>query len=75
MLSGLYLPLIIGAAETGVAPADPTPFIILAGAALIVGILIWQNSRAKKQFQLDLADERERTRQMGQERDLLAREN
>ena len=44
-------------------------------AALIVGILIWQNSRAKKQFQLDLADERERTRQMGQERDLLAREN
>ena len=43
--------------------------------SLIVGILIWQNSRAKKQFQLDLADERERTRQMGQERDLLAREN
>ena len=75
MLSGLYLPLIVGAAEPGAAPADPTPLIILAGGTLIVGVLVWQNSRAKKQFQLDLAEERDRTRQMGQERDLLAREN
>jgi two-component system sensor histidine kinase/response regulator len=77
VLSGLYLPLILAAAEseTGARPADPTPLILLGGAALVVAVLVWQMNRARKQFELDLAEERERTRQVTQEKDLLAREN
>jgi two-component system sensor histidine kinase/response regulator len=66
---------VIGAAEPGAAPSDPTPLLILGAAAIVAAILVWQNNKAKKQFQLDLAEERERNRLVAQEKELLAREN
>jgi two-component system sensor histidine kinase/response regulator len=75
VLSVLYTPWVIGAAEAGETPTDPTPLLVLGLGAVAVAVLVWRNSRAEKRFQLDLAEERERTRQVTQEKELLAREN
>lgn len=71
----LLNPWVIGAAEGGAAPADATALLVAGAGLMVVLFLVWRNNQAEKRFHLDLTEERERTKEVTLEKDLLAREN
>ena len=71
----LLNPWVIGAAEGGAAPADATALLVAGAGLMVVLFLVWRNNQAENRFHLDLTEERERTKEVTLEKDLLAREN